>query len=128
MDAIALKTSNVPGYVNEVYDILTDEEAEEGDFEDIPLTLKAIKRNVDGCKAESSRVVKEFRELKLTLQEMMEAGQSRRGEVETKRANISLDMKSKEMEEKNRLGLNAQFTKDRQEQGWCYVCCREFSR
>ena len=57
------------------------------------------------------------RELKLTLQEMMEAGQSRRGEVEARRANISLDMKSKEMEEKNRQGLNAQFVKDRQEQG-----------
>ena len=41
MDAIALKTSNVPGYVNEVYEILTDEDAEEEDFEDMPLTLKA---------------------------------------------------------------------------------------
>ena len=78
--------------------------------------LKAIKRNVDGCKADSVRVVGEFRELKLTLQEMMEAGQSRRGEVEAKRANISLDMKSKKMEEENRLGLNVQFVKDRKEQ------------
>ena len=117
MDTIALKTKNVPGYVNEVYEILTDEDAEEEDFEDIPLAIKAIKRNVDGCKAESTKVVKEFRELKLTLQEMMEAGQSRRGEVEARRANISLDMKSKQMEEKNRQELNAQFVKDRQEQG-----------
>ena len=117
MDTIALKTKNVPGYVNEVYEILTDEDAEEEDFEDIPLALKAIKRNVDGCKAESAKVVKEFRELKLTLQEMMEAGQSRRGEVEARRANISLDMKSKQMEEKNRQELNAQFVKDRQDQG-----------
>ena len=39
-----------------------------------------------------------------------------------------LEKTSTTLEEKNRLGLNAQFTKDRQEQGWCYVSCREFSR
>ena len=58
MDVIVQRTSNVPGIVNDTYEILT--EGDDQDLKDIPILLAAIKRNVDECKKAAEGVVTIF--------------------------------------------------------------------
>ncbi len=106
MDNIAAQTNQVPNYIKEIHEIIT--EGEEEELEEVAISLRAIERIVENCKDTTKDVVIRFELVMLTLSELQEACCSRTGDVESAIQSLALNAKVNETENANRDELNRQ--------------------
>ena len=96
MDAIAIHTKRVPGYIEEVIEIF--EEGEPDDMADVPLSLDGIKAVVDDCNKEAEKMVVAFDDVMKALSELQQACIAADGSRKTESKETAKDLKVLEVE------------------------------
>ena len=91
MDAIAIHTKRVPGYIEEVIEIF--EEGEPEDMADVPLSLDGIKAVVDDCNKEAEKMIVAFDEVMKALYELQQACIANQGSCNSASRETEKDLK-----------------------------------